>query len=346
MRIFGLSAMMAVLLVGCHSADAATRREPADDAVVPVRLAAVERGPVARPIRGTGVLRLKSEIDLSFKVGGIVSAVGVEEGARVRRGQVLARLDPTEVGAALRQAKEGTEKAQRDLERVRKLTATGALAPVELQNAETAFAQAQSGSDAAAWSAQRSVVVAPDDGRIDKRMVEPGEVVAPGRPIFHMSGQSKGAVVRIGVSDRDVLRIHEGDHARIVLDARPGNPLEGSVTQVATVATPGAGTFDIEVKVREAPETVLSGLTAKVEIAHTEEVGALLPAGALVFGVHDEASVFVAGEDGKAHKRPVKVAFIDGDRVALLPGELTGTSTVVDAGAARLDEGTKVRVVR
>src|SRR5262245_11963011 len=61
---------------------------------IAVRLAPVAAGPVDRPIRGTGTVRFKSEADLSFKVGGVVSAVLVEEGAKVRKGQVLARLDP------------------------------------------------------------------------------------------------------------------------------------------------------------------------------------------------------------------------------------------------------------
>jgi len=88
-------------------APGAVAAEPA----VAVRLADVTRGPVARPVRGTGVLRLKSEVDLSFKVGGVVAAVLVEEGATVKKGQLLARLDPTEVDAALRQAKDGQAKA-------------------------------------------------------------------------------------------------------------------------------------------------------------------------------------------------------------------------------------------
>jgi RND family efflux transporter MFP subunit len=254
---------------------------------------------------------------------------------------VLARLDPTEVEAAFRQSKEASIKAERDLERTRKLVASGALAPIELQNAETAMKLTEAGTDAAAFNASRSTIVAPEDGRIDKRFVESGEVVAPGRPVFHLSGQSKGAVVRFGVSDRDVLRIHEGDDARVVLDARPTQVILAKVSQVATVATPGAGTFDVEVKIPSS-EAVLSGLTAKVEIAHAEEVGAVVPAGAVVFGSHEDAAVFVAQDGTHAKRVPVKVAFLDGERIALV-SPLDGK--VVDTGASRLDDGARVRIV-
>lgn len=197
LSLFVLPAALPVLaasLGGCHAAEREAHAQTPARGPEPtaVKIAAPSTGPVARPIRGTGVVRHKSEADLSFKVGGVVTAVLVEEGARVKKGQVLARLDPTEVGAALRQANEGAIKAERDLERVKRLHATGAVALVELQNAQTGVDVARAGVDAAAFNASRAVIVAPDDGRIDRRFVEPGEVVAPGRPVVHVSGRSKG----------------------------------------------------------------------------------------------------------------------------------------------------------
>lgn len=338
-----LLASTLVLLAGCRGAAASTSAPPERDPAVAVRLANVEQGPVPRPVRGTGVVRLKREVDLSFKVGGVVAAVLVEEGARVKKGQVLARLDPTEVDAALRQAKEGAAKAERDLDRVKRLHASGALPIAELQNAETGVALTRAGVDAASFNAQRSVIVAPDDGRIDRRLVEAGEVVGPGRPVFHLSGQSKGAIVRLGLTDRDALRVHEGDEAKVTLDARPGSSLKAKVAQLATVASPASGTFDVEVRLDEIPEGLLSGLTAKVEIAHDEDAEAIVPIGSIVDGQGDNAAVFVV--DGERARRvPVKVAFLDGARVAIARG-LAGQSSVVDAGAQQLQDGSRVKVV-
>lgn len=289
------------------------------------------------------MLRLKSEVDLSFKVGGVVAAVLVEEGATVKKGQLLARLDPTEVDAALRQAKDGQAKADRDLERVRRLHTTGALPVVDLQNAETGASMARASVDAASFNAQRSAIYAPDDGRIDRRMVEPGEVMAPGRPAFHVSGRSKGAVVRLGLTDRDVLRVRDGDVARVMLDARPELELPGKVTQIATVASPGAGTFDVEVRLDALPEGLLSGLTAKVDIRHDETVSAVIPIGALVEGRGDRASVFVA-DGARAKKLAVRVAFLQGDRAALASG-LETVERVIDSGASQLADGSTLRIL-
>jgi len=348
---------LACLLPACRSATpdpaaagttstaaAATPAPGVNDATISVRTGPIGRGPVSRPVRGTGVVRLKSEVDLSFKVGGVVAAVLVEEGASVKRGQLLARLDPTEVDAALRQAKDGQAKADRDLERVRRLHASGSLPVVELQNAETGASLARSTVDAAGFNAQRAAIFAPEDGRVDRRLVEPGEIAAPGRPVFHVSGRSKGAVVRLGLTDRDVLRVREGDVAQVVLDARPDLQLTAKVTQLATMASPSSGTFDVEVRLDAVPEGLLSGLTAKVEIHHDEPVSGVVSIGALVDGRGDHAAIFVVDGD-RAKKVPVTVAFLLGDRAALASAAGLGADTrVIEAGAAQLEDGARIRI--
>src|SRR5687767_5556189 len=90
---------------------------PREERALPVLLSAVRREPVTHLVRAAGVLRAKRELDLSFKVGGVIQRVAVEEGARVKRGQLLCVLDPTELEAGARSAGESLAKAQRDLAR-------------------------------------------------------------------------------------------------------------------------------------------------------------------------------------------------------------------------------------
>ena len=149
--------------------------------------------------------------------------------------------------------------------------------------------------------------------------------------------------MRLGLTDRDVLRVRDGDVARVVLDARPDLDLPARITQIATVASAGAGTFDVEVRLDALPDGLLSGLTAKVEIRHDEAVSAVIPIGALVEGRGDQASVFVA--DGpRAKKLPVRIAFLQGDRAALSSG-LESVEKVIDSGASQLTSGSTLRIV-
>src|SRR5262249_11971699 len=152
-------------------------------------------------------LEARHELDLSFKIGGIVSRVTVDDGAHVRRGQVLAVIDPTEVRAGAAQADQAVVKAERDVLRLRELRAQQGAAQNMLDDAETQLAVARENAASAAFNLKHTELLAPDDGVIDRRMIEVGEIVAPGRPVFHLSGRTGGMVVRINLSDRDALTV-------------------------------------------------------------------------------------------------------------------------------------------
>jgi len=256
---------------------------------------------------------------------------------------VLARLDTTEVAAGVSQARQSAERAERDLARARHLRATGALAVSEEQNAETGANVARAVLAAQEFNARHAVIVAPDDGFIDRRLAAVGEVVAAGRPVFHLSGRSRGAVVRLGLVDRDALGLGVGASATVTLDARPDAALPAHVSQIATVASPGTGTYDVEVRLDKDPPGLLSGMTAKVVIDHQESPAAHVPLGSLVDESGRSAAVFTV-RGGKAVRLPVTVAFLYGDQAALST-PLDGVEQVVTDGATALADGAPVRLV-
>jgi len=330
-----------ILLSGCGgSAQAA----PAAEAPVAVRLVPVAAGPVERPIHAAGLVSTKDRWDLAFKVGGVLAAMEVREGQRVARGQVLARLDSTEVAAAVRQAREALEKARRDAARLDQLVASETAPRVAAEDGHTALAVAAAQLAAAEFNLRHATLLAPDDGWVDRRLAEPGEIVGPGRPIVQLSGLSRGFVVRAALPDRDALDLQPGTRTSVALDARPGQRMSGRITEVARSAGRGTGTFLVEVALDAAPGLpLLTGLTAKVTIPRI--VGALgsVPIAAVVDGDGDRGAVFTV-VDGVARRLPVRIAFLQGDRAALAGG-LEGIGRVVSDGAAHLTEGSRVKVV-
>lgn len=337
--------LMVALLPGCgRSARAAPPREPVERAV-PVRAVPVQKGPVERPVRATGTVAAKREYDLAFRTGGILASVEVEAGARVRRGQVLARLDATDLAAAARGAREGAEKARRDLLRIRELRQGGSVPASALEDAETGAAVSEAAERAAAFSLQHAVLLAPEDGWVDRRLAEPGEVVGPGRPVLHLSGTSRGWVVRAAVPERDVLGLVQGVPATVSLDASPGVELPGRILEVARQPTRGTGTWQVEIRIDPARLAVplLAGLTARVAIERRVPAAGAVPLAALLDG--DGTSGAVYALDGERARRvPVRVAFLQGDRAVLSAG-LDGVERVVTDGATGLSDGARVRVV-
>src|SRR5512138_3320294 len=197
------------VLAACSGAAAGTPPER-DAEVVHVRTAPVEPGPVARPVRAAGLVATKDEWDLAFKVGGVLARVEVHEGERVAKGEVLARLDPTELAAAVRQARVGVAKARRDAERAAELVAGDAAPRTAADDTRSAAAVAEAQLAAAEFNLRQATLVALDDGWVDRRLAEPGEVIAPGRPVLHVSGRGRGFVVRAALPDRDVLGLEPG----------------------------------------------------------------------------------------------------------------------------------------
>lgn len=312
------------------------------EAVARVRTAPVGKGPIEKPIRGTGVVLPKQTMDLSFKLGGVLQSVDVDDGQRVKKGQVLARIDPTEVAANVAQAQESLAKAERDAARTRKLHDGKVVTQSDLDNATTGVSIAKSASVAAGFNLRHTVLVAPADGWIDLRAAEPGEVVAPGRPVLRFSSESQGWLTKVSLVDRDALALTNGALAEITLDAAPTTVITGKVENVATAADPRTGTFAVEVRLDKSERPLRSGLTAKVRFPQKLAAPFVVPISALSSGDRDRAVVFAA--DGAVAKRvPVRVAFLDGDRAAIAEG-LDGVSSVIVSGVADLREGAAIEV--
>jgi multidrug efflux system membrane fusion protein len=346
LRLLAAPATLAALLAASACAPDGRAAPAAKEDAVPVRTAPVDLGPVERPIRAAGTVAAKDEWDLAFQVGGVVAQVTVHAGEPVRRGQVLARLDGTEIAAAVAQARAALAKADRDRSRARLLRASDAIARAEADDAETAADVARARLEAAAFTLRNATLTAPDDGWVDHRLVEPGEVVSAGRPVLHVSGRSRGFVVRASLPERDVLGVVPGDAATIRLDAAPGAPIPGRVAEIGRSAARGTGTFPVEIRLDPAgaPRTLLAGLTAKVEIARTVEGAAAVPLAAVLEGDGDRGVVFVA-EGGRARRVPVRIAFLQGEQAVLAAG-LEGAEQVITEGAARLADGARIQAVR
>ncbi len=334
-----------LLLSGCAPDANAASRAAAAAPAVPVRLAPVEPGPIAHPIRAAGVVATKDGWDLSFKVGGLLARVEVRDGERVARGQVLARLDATELSAGVRQAREGLEKARRDAARMASLVASDTAPRAAAEDTRTTQAIAEAALAAAEFNLRHATLVAPDSGWVDHRLAEPGEVIAPGRAVLRVSGVGRGFVVRTSVPERDVLELRPGTPATVALDADPARPLAGRVTEIGRTAARGTGTYQVEVALEDPRARSLpSGLTAKVEIARTVAAEGAVPLAAVVDGDGETGAVFVVAQ-GVARRVPVRIALLEGDR-AILAGGVAGIDRVVTDGAPRLADGSRVDVVQ
>ena len=330
-----------LLLSGC------TRDSQARAAPQP-RLPVVETAPVVRaarslPIRTSGRLAEKEKIQLSFKIGGIIGQLLVEEGQSVHREQVLARLEPQEIDAQVLRARTTLNKARRDLERAERLQRDSVATLENVQDARTRFDLARAALRIAEFNHRHATIVAPADGRILRRRFEASELIAPGEPVFVLGATRAGWVARVGLADRDIVRLHPGDRATIALDAHPDHPLAATVSEIAAAADPLSGTFEVELTLAATELPLKSGFIARVDLyPQASVVRAFVPVEALVWGDGDQGIVYGVA-DGIARRLPVRIARLLDTELAIASG-LEGFDQIITRGSIIATDGDRVVV--
>jgi multidrug efflux system membrane fusion protein len=331
--------LLAMLGAGCSKTQPAMAPAP-----TPVRTTVVAEGPASPPLEFTGVVAARDELRLSFKVGGVVQRVTVREGDHVRKGQVLAQLDPTEIGAQVEQARQLSEKAERDRQRGEALYADQVIPLEQLQNLRTQAEVAASQLRAARFNRQYAAITAPADGVVLRRTVEERELAAPGQVLLVLGRADSGFVVRFAVADRDVVRLKQGAPLELRLDAWPEQVFTAEVRQIAGAADAASGLFEIEATLAPTKQALATGLVGRVRL-QPESGGAKLayvPIGAVLEGHNDHARLFVA-EGDIARRRDVQVAFITADSVALRGGVKPGEK-VIAVGAPYVEDGGRIAI--
>jgi RND family efflux transporter MFP subunit len=332
------------LLAACGGA------APPEPAAPPtrVRVGHVTVGPARPAIVGNGFVATRDELRLAFKVGGVVNEVRVREGDRVRAGQVLATLEFAEVDAQVDQARELATKAARELARGEQLRVEGLISENDLDTLRANAGVADAARRTAEFNRSFAVITSPRDGSVLRKLAEEREVVQQGQTVLVVGPERAGYIVRAGLADRDVVKLKRGDPATATLDACPGRELPGRVSEIPAAAVEQSGLFDVEVTLDEAPAgcRLVSGLVARLRIEPAAGAGDTLPyvpIAAIVEADGDRAAVFVPAGD-VAERRPVTIAFIAGDQVAIRSGLGAGDPVITD-GALYLAEGERIDVM-
>lgn len=336
--------IISTAIAGCGSK--ATDDSNKESNIIRVKTAMVSKQTLALPIVSSGLITSKKEARLSFKTGGIISRMMVDEGQNVRSGQLLATLDLTEINASVMQAQQNADKLQRDYERLNNLYKENAATLEQVQNISTALEVANQSLTAAKFNQQYSSIYATENGTVIKKLANEGELAAPGSPIFIInSTQNNDWVIRIGVADYDWTRINDGDAAVITLDAYPAETFKGTVSEIAEAADPYSGTFQVELKVNPGARKFANGLIAKIEL--TPVLGqelSMIPIEALVECSGNKGFVYKLNDDKKTvTKMPVTVAFYQKDQVAL-SGIDPVVKEVITGGSAYLTEHSVISV--
>lgn len=337
-----------------------TRTSQADAAKAQVHAAAVEVTPAARGdvediVAAVGSVEANRDVMVSSETAGRVTAVLVEVGATVKKGQILVQVDAELKEVAVQQAraaqlaaKTNLEKAKKDFERTEKLAKTGDVADVELEGYRLAYHAADAqyqGAIAGARLAERQLadtrIAAPVAGQVASRRVEVGEMVGPGKEIANVIDISM-MKVRLSIPEEEVQKVHAGQAADLRVDSRPGEVFHGKVHTVgAKSESPNGHTYPVEVLVQNTTATALRvGMFARVAVRANTARGVIVIDRNALIDNEGKPAVFVA-KDGVARLRPVTLG-LQGLEHTQVTGGLTEGDLVITFGHKALKDGTPV----
>lgn len=339
------------------------RAAPLDPALV----LTAKRAPLVLEILETGKVFPREKVELKSKVAGQVTEVRVKEGEQVKKGAVLLVLDPSDyqrevarAEAEVAQAKNSIDLATLTLARTTRAVAANVASTSETeQHAHdlTAKNVALRIAEVSLGTAQDRVrytrMLAPMNGTVIQRAIEPGEVVIPGiqstfdgKPLLTIADLST-LLVRVNLNQIDVAKVSIGRKAILTLDALPGKTYEATITKVAPASVKTVGkdleTFPVEALLATTDGLIKPGMTADVRIILDTKPGVIaLPLEAVTKeGAQSFVTRVTDGADGATKTDKVEVTvgarndrdveivkgLNEGDRVLVKPAPATENET-------------------
>ncbi len=347
---FSLPVLVLMLILlwlsGCSGKSVKTAANAPNDGAILVKTVAARKQNVTEPVIASGLVSSQTEARLSFKTGGIIQKIYVEEGATVQAGQLLATLNLTEINAQVAQANEGLAKAERDYKRVKNLYADSVSTLEQFQNVTTAYNLAKQSVEIANFNQTYSEIRAKSRGKIVKKLMNEGELAGPGSPVLFMNATGAANwVVKVGVADKDWVRIKVGDEAQIMFDALVNQQFRGIVSNRAQGADQASGLYQVEIKIQGADPDLATGFFASVKISPSSGIEyVLVPIDALIEGNGNSAFVFVPVAN-HAKQKSVKVAYLANGNAMVYEG-LSGDEWLITAGSAYLSDNSLIQIVK
>jgi multidrug efflux system membrane fusion protein len=326
------------------------------DVVRPVKVMTVAQAQTARELEYSGTVRSRTEMALSFRVGGKVTERLVDIGDRVTKGDVLARIDTTDYALSVRSAEANLAAAERQVEtaalakkRAEDLFNKQVSSKSQLEQAQLSYNQAVSTRDAALSALEQSrnqvaygALQADRTGIVTAVSAEAGQVVAAGTPVVTVAADGEKEVL-VAVPETDILTFKPGKTVKVTIWSNSGETFQGTVREVAGSADPQSRTFAIRVSLPENTPALL-GMTASITaVADAGPSLVAVPLSALAKDGEKAVVWTVDPSSETVHSRAVEIADFTGTEARIANGLKPG-DIVVTAGTQFMRDDLKVKL--
>ena len=341
--------------------------QPATGQTISVITAAIT--PITRTLVVNGSLAAWDELPIGTEAGGLaIAEVNVEQGDRVTKGQLLARLDDTvlraqlaQADAAIAQSQAALEKtiatattAEKEVRRAHELAKSGYMSNQAAEQRETALATTRADVNVARQALKTSIALkaerqarleqteirSPADGIVSKRTATLGNVVATGQEMFRLIRDSR-VDLRAEVPEIDLSRLEQGQRVVVTTEGVPPREFEGHIWLIGATVDPQSRIAMVHVTLPSDP-SLKPGMFVHGKVTTGASQAVMLPEAALVFA-DGKPAVFVVGNDNHVSARLIDTGARQGGLVEIVRG-VTAGERIALSGAGYLKDGDLVRV--
>ena len=294
----------------------------------------------SRAIRLSGSTDADKRAVLATRAAGIVSELPVEQGDKVKSGDLIMQLRDEGKQAAIETARQVLTQREAEANATRRLAERGSIPKLQLDGVLSALAAARAQLDAAEADLQRDTVRAPFDGMIDKVDAELGGSLQSGAPVATILALDP-ILARGEISERDLSHVKTGDKARVRLVN--GEEAQGTIRYISRDATPATRTFRVEVAVPNADGRIPSGMTAEITLLAEPVEATVLPRSVVTLSKEGDLGIRAVNAANEVVFFPIDL--VDDLPSGLVLGGIPADMRIIIAGQELISEGDTVNPV-
>lgn len=310
-------------------------REQKSRAQQPVQCEVVTVHPVASlsSYAYLATVQEQANIPLSLPYGGTIAEVRIQPNAKVRKGDVLLRVDDTNARQALATARASLSQAQDAMRRTQPLHEKGLISDIQMVELQTKLDQAQAASVAAERQVQQCVLTAPQSGIVTFDALHVGQHIVPEVPVVNLLDMS-GFTVVVYVPETEVAGLHIGDSASLTIPALKADGLQARLSKIGMQANVLTHSYPVEAYISNPPSGLLPGMVGTLTVTHAHQSAIVVPQHCITL-LPEGPAVWTVDNTSRAERRLITLGAYQADGVQVTAGLQDG-DRVVTSGYQKL----------
>lgn len=313
------------------------------DLGIPVEVTEVSLGSISAFYSNTTTLEAVEEASVVSKVRGIVQKILVEEGDKIKKDQIIAKIEDDQYRIEAERAKASMDRMYNDYQRKAELFDKDLISAEVYENSRFEYESQKSVYQLAELNYQHTNIKSPISGVVSERLIKIGNMIGIDQQAFQVTDFDPiQAIIYVPEHERSKIKVDQ--QAELKADALPNQLYFGKVERISPTIDPSTGTFKVTVYMDQGQDDLRPGMFGRVRIVYDTHENTQIISKVAVISDDETQSVFVI-KDSLAFKKIIQTGYENGSNIEVLNG-LEEDEMVVTTGQGSLQDSTKVNIVR